>query len=77
MPGIDRGLEPLRKWQIESGWMAAFLNWFFFCGVVPGVFFSVDQVDSTADADCDGVCAGRMGWRVRNHLRQVAMDVRG
>lgn len=38
VPGIDRCLEPLRRWQIESGWGAAFLNRFFFCGVVPGVF---------------------------------------
>lgn len=38
VPGIDGALEPLRKWQIESGWLAAFLNRFFFCGIVPGVF---------------------------------------
>ena len=72
MPGIDRGLEPLRKWQIESGWMAAFLNRFFFCGVVPGVFFlsirSIRPQMPIATAFAQGVWGGVSGiildkWR--------------
>lgn len=38
LPGFARALEPLAQWQRNSGWMAAFLNLFVFCGVIPGVF---------------------------------------
>ncbi len=38
VPGVAAGLEPLKTWQTESGWVAAFLNRTFFCGVLPGVF---------------------------------------
>lgn len=36
--GVAAALEPLKRWQTESGWVAAFLNRTFFCGVLPGVF---------------------------------------
>jgi len=36
--GVAVFLEPLARWQTQCGWSAAFLNRFFFCGVVPGVF---------------------------------------
>lgn len=33
-----RALEPLSRWQKESGWIAAFLNRVAFCGILPGIF---------------------------------------
>ena len=38
VPGVAAVLEPLRVWQTESGWVAAFLNRVIFCGLLPGVF---------------------------------------
>jgi len=38
VPGTAAAFEPLKRWQIESGWIAAFLNRAFFCGILPGVF---------------------------------------
>ena len=38
VPGVADGFAPLARWQRESGWLAAFLNLFFFCGVIPGAF---------------------------------------
>ena len=38
VPGVADGFKPLARWQRESGWSAAFLNLFVFCGVIPGVF---------------------------------------
>lgn len=38
VPGAPAVFEPLRRWQLESGWKAAFLSRVFFCGVVPGAF---------------------------------------
>jgi len=38
VPGVAAAFEPLKRWQTESGWRAAFLNRVFFCGILPGVF---------------------------------------
>ncbi|MBR4614815.1 MAG: hypothetical protein IKO55_04360 [Kiritimatiellae bacterium] len=38
MPAVASGLEPVARWQRESGWIAAFLNRVVFCGVIPGMF---------------------------------------
>ena len=38
VPSVAAAFEPLRKWQAESGWWAAFLNRVFFNGLLPGVF---------------------------------------
>lgn len=38
VPGVADCFKPLARWQRESGWVAAFLNLFFFCGVIPGAF---------------------------------------
>ena len=38
LPTFSALLEPLARWQRESGWLAAFLNRVVFCGLVPGVF---------------------------------------
>lgn len=38
VPGVANCFAPLARWQRESGCVAAFLNLFFFCGIIPGVF---------------------------------------
>ena len=38
LPGTAELFEPIARWQRASGWVAAFLNRFFFCGLLPGVF---------------------------------------
>ena len=38
LPAVPAALEPLARWQRESGWLAAFLNRVVFCGLIPGVF---------------------------------------
>ena len=38
VPGVAAALEPLKRWQVESGWFAALLNRVAFCGILPGVF---------------------------------------
>ena len=37
VPAVAATFEPLRRWQTESGWSAAFLNRVFFNGLLPGV----------------------------------------
>ena len=38
LPAVSAALEPLARWQRESGWLAAFLNRVIFCGLIPGMF---------------------------------------
>ena len=38
LPVVPALLEPLARWQRESGWFAAFLNRVIFCGLIPGLF---------------------------------------
>ena len=38
LPMVSVALEPLARWQRESGWLAAFLNRVLFCGFIPGLF---------------------------------------
>jgi len=38
LPAVAAVLEPLQAWQDRQGWVAAFLNRFIFCGLLPGVF---------------------------------------
>ena len=38
LPSVASALEPMARWQRESGWIAAFLNRVIFCGLIPGVF---------------------------------------
>lgn len=37
-PIVSAALEPVAKWQVQGGWLPAFLNRMFFAGLVPGVF---------------------------------------
>lgn len=41
IPSVASALEPLSRWQTESGWVAAFLNRVVFCGLLPGAFMAV------------------------------------
>ena len=65
VPFVAEALEPLARWQTEDGWIAAFLNRFFFCGVVPGVFlFAVRSIRPRlplATAFAQGVWGGLSG----------------
>lgn len=38
VPWVATVLNPLHEWQDAQGWVAAFLNRFVFCGILPGVF---------------------------------------
>lgn len=38
IPDVAAALEPLSRWQSDSGLSAAFLNRVVFCGVIPGAF---------------------------------------
>ena len=38
VPGFARLLDPLKCWQTESGWVAAFLNRVIVCGDIAGIF---------------------------------------
>ena len=40
IPSVASALEPLSRWQTESGWVAAFLNRAVFCGLLPGAFMA-------------------------------------
>ena len=35
---VASALQPLHEWQDAQGWVAAFLNRFVFCGILPGIF---------------------------------------
>jgi len=65
VPSVAVSLEPLKRWQIESGCLAAFLNRFFFCGVVPGVFLlsvrSISPLMPVTTAFAQGVWGGVSG----------------
>ena len=37
-PFVRDALDPLSRWQVQNGWLAAFLSQFLFCGLVPCVF---------------------------------------
>ena len=38
LPAFAAALEPVLRWQKESGWIAAAANRMFFYGILPGVF---------------------------------------
>lgn len=65
VPGVAALFEPLARWQTEYGWGAAFLNRFFFCGVVPGIFLvgvkSLRPKFPFATAFAQGIWAGLSG----------------
>ena len=48
VPDVANALKPVGEWQQRSGWMAAFANCAFFCGVLPYVVY---------------LCKGRSGPR--------------
>ena len=75
VPGIERGLEPVRQWQADCGWAAAFLNRFVFCGILPGVFVLTMKTLSVprpglviaAQTLWSGICGIVSGWMFELH----------
>lgn len=75
LPGIERGLEPVRQWQTDCGWVAAFLNRFVFCGILPGVFMLTMKTLSVprpglaiaAQTLWSGICGIVSGWMFELH----------
>ena len=39
VPGVERALKPIGAWQERTGWLAAFANCAFFCGILPYVVY--------------------------------------
>ena len=74
-PIVASALEPLNRWQIESGWIASFLNRFFFCGVLPGVFIlAMKSLKAPhplavilAQTILSGICGIVSGWMFELH----------
>ena len=75
VPGIEKGLEPVRQWQTDCGWVAAFLNRFMFCGILPGVFMLTMKTLSVprpglaiaAQTLWSGICGIVSGWMFELH----------
>jgi len=75
MPAVAAAFEPLAAWQRESGWVASFLNRFFFCGVLPGVFILTMKTLRPrhpiavvfAQTMLSGVCGIVSGWMFELH----------
>ena len=65
IPVFAEAMEPVRRWQIESGWKAPFLNRVFFCGLLPGVFLcacpSLRPRHVLAVIACESVWNGLLG----------------
>ena len=68
--GVADVLEPLRRWQVERGWIASFLNMFVFCGVLPGTFLLFQKslrvqhpfLTVAVQSVWSGVCGVVSGW---------------
>ena len=68
--GVADVLEPLRRWQVERGWVASFLNMFVFCGVLPGAFLLFQKslrvqhpfLTVAVQSVWSGVCGVVSGW---------------
>ena len=75
VPGIERGLEPMRQWQTDCGWVAAFVNRFVFCGILPGVFVLMMKALSVprpvlvigVQTLWSGICGIVSGWMFELH----------
>lgn len=75
IPFVASVLEPLAVWQSESGWVASFLNRFFFCGVLPGVFILTMKTLHAphpfavifAQTMLSGICGVVSGWMFELH----------
>ena len=60
LPTVSAALEPLARWQRESGWFAAFLNRVLFCGLIPGMF--IVCVKSLRPKHVGAVIAVQTAW---------------
>lgn len=59
-PAVSAVLEPLARWQRESGWLAALLNRVMFCGMIPGMF--IVCVKSLRPRHVAAVIAAQTAW---------------
>ena len=63
-------LQPLHEWQDAQGWIAAFLNRFVFCGMLPGAFILTMKALAVrhpiaailAQTLWSGICGIVIGW---------------
>ena len=70
MPWVGSVLSPLQEWQDAQGWIAAFLNRFVFCGILPGVFILTMKTLTVrhplaailAQTLWSGICGIVSGW---------------
>ena len=75
VPEVERGLEPVCRWQSDYGWVSAFLNRFVFCGILPGAFMLAMKTLSVprpglvvaAQTLWSGVCGVVSGWMFELH----------
>ena len=70
VPWVASALKPLHEWQDSQGCVAAFLNRFVFCGVLPGVFILTMKklavrhpfAAIVAQTFWSGICGIVSGW---------------
>lgn len=75
IPAVAEFLEPLRVWQTEKGFVAAFASRFVFCGLLPGVFMVTMKSLSVphpgrviiAQSLWSGLCGIVSGWMFSLH----------
>ena len=60
VPAVSSVLEPVALWQLENGWLAAFLNRVVFCGLIPGLF--ITSVKSLRPNHVLAVVAVQTAW---------------
>ena len=77
VPCVNAFLEPLRVWQTETGWLAAFASRFVFCGLLPGVFMVTLKALAVphplrvvvAQSVWSGLCGIVSGWMFDLHAQ--------
>lgn len=85
IPVFAEAMEPVRRWQVESGWVAPFLNRVVFCGLLPGVFLclcpSLRPRHVLAVIACESVWNGSLGvagdwsFRMLNDIFGNGVDI--
>ena len=75
VPSVNAFFEPLRVWQTENGWLAAFASRFVFCGLLPGAFMVTLKALAVphplrvivAQSVWSGLCGIVSGWMFGLH----------
>ena len=85
VPAVTHCLEPFRRWQTDSRWMASFLNMFVFCGILPGAFLLFQKslrvrhpfLTIAVQSVWSGVCGIVSGWMydLNAHWFGTGLDV--